>query len=65
LLVEDGTVSLKSLLSPGQPSETVNADQSAVAVKDNPPQPTTSQELDKVRKEGREGERKLRKEKKK
>jgi hypothetical protein len=65
LLVEQGTVTLKSLLHVDQPVETVGVRQSAVAVKNNAPQRVSAEDLDQIRKDGREGERKLREEKKK
>lgn len=60
LLVEDGVVSLTSLLHPGQPSETLGSGESGVTVGNNPPERTSSGKLDQIQAEGRLGEQQLR-----
>lgn len=64
LLVENGTVTLTSLLSPGQPTEVLSPGQSVVTITSNPPRRITPQELDRIREEGRRGERQFRQKKK-
>ncbi|HWP49639.1 MAG TPA: FecR family protein [Candidatus Limnocylindrales bacterium] len=64
LSVENGTVTLTSLLSPGQPAEVLSPGQSAVVTASNPPRRTTPQELDQIREEGRRGESQFRQKKK-
>jgi hypothetical protein len=64
LLVENGTVTLTSLRSPGQPTEVLSPGQSAVTIAGNPPRRITPQELDRIREEGQRGERQFRQKKK-
>lgn len=60
LLVEDGTVTLTSLLDPNQTTETFGPGQSGISVADNPPERASSGRLERIQEEGRLGEEELR-----